>query len=76
MRRPSPKSARGVVTGGLTTAAAFFALLLAESGMVRELAVVAGTGILCELAAMLMLIPAILGLRQRRLDRKGGAEIP
>ncbi len=65
------KSGRGVVTGALTTAAAFYAMLLAESDIIRELAVVAGTGILCELAAMFILIPAMLGLRQKRLERKG-----
>jgi predicted RND superfamily exporter protein len=63
------KSGRGIVTGALTTAAAFFAMLLAQSDIVRELALVAGSGILCELAAMLILIPALLGLRQRRWDR-------
>ncbi len=67
-------SGRGIFTGALTTAAAFYALLLAESEMVRELAVVAGTGILCELAAMMLLIPAILGLREKRLERKGGSD--
>jgi len=65
------KSGRGIVTGGVTTAAAFFALLMAESEVVRELAVVAGAGILCELVAMLVLIPVLLGWRQRRLDRRG-----
>jgi len=65
------KSGRGIITGGLTTAAAFFALLMAESDMVRELAVVAGMGIFCELLAMLMLIPAILGWRQKRLTARG-----
>jgi predicted RND superfamily exporter protein len=68
------KSGRGIVTGGFTTAAAFFALLMAESDMVRELAVVAGMGIFCELLAMLMLIPAFLGWRNLRLLRKGKAD--
>ncbi|MDF1569394.1 MAG: MMPL family transporter [Spirochaetaceae bacterium] len=54
------KSGRGIVTGALTTAAAFFSMLLAESDIIRELAVVAGAGILCELAAMLLIIPALL----------------
>ena len=64
-------SGRGIITGAFTTAAAFFALLVAESDIIRELAVVAGMGILCELSAMLMIIPALLGLRQRRLEKKG-----
>lgn len=64
------KSGRGIITGALTTAAAFFALLMAKSDIIRELALVAGMGILCELIAMLLLIPALLGLRQQRLERR------
>ena len=65
------RSARGVVTGALTTAAAFYALLMADSQVIRELAVVAGTGILCELAAMFLLVPALLGFRNRRQEKRG-----
>ncbi len=65
------RNARGIITGGLTSAAAFFALLLAESAMLRELAVVAGLGIISELVAMLLLVPAILSWRNRRIERKG-----
>ncbi len=65
------KGGKGVITGGLTTAAAFYALLMAESDLVRELAVVAGTGILCELLAMILFIPAYLGWRNGRLVKKG-----
>lgn len=68
------KGGKGVITGALTTAAAFYALFMAESDLVRELAIVAGTGILCELLAMLMLIPAFLGWRQKRLNKKGKTE--
>jgi predicted RND superfamily exporter protein len=65
------KSGRGIITGAFTTAAAFFSMLLAQSDIIRELAVVAGSGILCELAAMLIIIPALLGLRNNRLERRG-----
>ncbi len=65
------KGGKGVITGALTTAAAFYALLMAESELVRELAVVAGTGILCELLAMFLFIPAFLGWRNRRLEKRG-----
>jgi predicted RND superfamily exporter protein len=67
LRRAGP----GILTGAFTTAAAFFALVISESQVIRELAIVAGGGILCELVAMLILVPAILGIRQRRLERKG-----
>ncbi len=65
------KSGRGIVTGALTTAAAFFALLMADSEMIRELGIVAGIGIICEMTVMFMVIPALLGWRQKRLERKG-----
>jgi len=68
------KSGSGVLTGALTTAIAFFALLVAESQVVKELGVIAGLGILCELAAMFILVPALLGLRNRRLSRRGRSE--
>ncbi len=63
------KSGRGIVTGALTTAAAFISLVVADSGMIRELAVVASAGILAELVAMFLLVPAIVGVRERRLIR-------
>ena len=67
------KSGRGIVIGAVTTAIAFFALLTAESGLVRELAVIAGAGIICELLAMIILLPALLAFRDawiRRNNRK------
>jgi predicted RND superfamily exporter protein len=68
------KSGSGILTGALTTAIAFFALTVAESEVVRELGLVAGMGILAELASMFILIPALLGLRARRLEKRGKAE--
>ena len=67
------KSGSGILTGALTTAVAFFALLVAESQVVKELGVVAGLGILSELAAMFILVPALLGLRNhlRQKRRRG-----
>lgn len=66
-------SGNGIVTGAVTTAVAFFALVVAESSLVRELGVVAGIGILSELAAMLLLVPAFLGLRADRIAKKESA---
>ncbi|MGV3605256.1 MAG: MMPL family transporter [Planctomycetaceae bacterium] len=51
----------GVLTGGITTAAAFFMAALTEFTGVRELGIVAGGGILlCVLATVIMLPPLIL----------------
>jgi len=64
------KSGRGIIIGALTTAAAFFAMLMADSEILKELGIVAGTGILAELISMLILIPALLGMRQKRLEKR------
>jgi len=65
------KSGSGILTGALTTAIAFFALVVAESQVVKELGVIAGLGILCELAAMFILVPALLGFRNHVLIKRG-----
>ncbi len=63
------KSGRSIAVGALTTAAAFFALLVADSELVFELAVVAGTGVLCELLAMLLVLPVLLSQRDRWISK-------
>ena len=68
------KSGSGILTGALTTAIAFFALMVAEADVVRELGIVAGLGILAELVSMFILIPALLGLHASRLARKKKGE--
>jgi len=70
------KTGAGVFMGALTTAVAFFMLVIAKSEVVKELGLVAGFGILCELAAMLLFIPALLGLRSSRLARRGKSAAP
>ena len=64
-------SGSGIITGGLTTAAAFLALSFSKTEMISELGIVAGMGILCEMSAMLMAIPPLLAVRHNRLLRKG-----
>jgi predicted RND superfamily exporter protein len=67
------KISDGLLTGALTTAAAFFSLNFAGTSMVRELGAVAGLGILSQLMAMILLIPALLGFRHWRKMRKAKA---
>lgn len=67
----------GIITGALTTAAAFFSLSFMETAMARELGIVAGIGIICQLAAMLLSTSTFLCLRERRAQRtKKGQSIP
>ncbi|MBN2655963.1 MAG: MMPL family transporter [Spirochaetales bacterium] len=74
MRQSLVKSGPGILTGGLTTATAFFALVLADTQMIRELGIVAGMGIVCELIAMILFIPPLLGFRDYRRTKKGKVE--
>ncbi len=68
------KSGSGVLLGALTSAVAFLMLMVSKTGFVNELGFVAGVGILCELLAMFILVPALLGLRNYRLTRKAKPE--
>jgi predicted RND superfamily exporter protein len=74
MRTSFRKSGPGILTGALTTAVAFFALVIAESEVVKELGFVAGTGIICEYMAMMLFIPALVGWRTHGLKKKGKKE--
>ncbi len=74
VRNSLRKSGTAVLTGALTTAVAFFVLVIARSEVVRELGFVAGFGILSEFLAMIILVPALLGFRNYRLSKKGKAE--
>jgi hypothetical protein len=56
----------GVLTGGLTTAAAFFALMIANTNGVFEFGAAAGAGVVLTLAAVFVTLPALLSLRERR----------
>ncbi len=55
----------GIVTGGLTTALAFFTATLTDFTGVAELGVVAGGGILLCVVAMLLVLPAAIYLGDR-----------
>ncbi|MCA9610700.1 MAG: MMPL family transporter, partial [Myxococcales bacterium] len=57
---------KAILTGGLTTAGAFGALLVTEHDAFRELGLVAGLGLLVVLGAVLFLTPALLTVGQRR----------
>jgi len=67
---------KGVFTGALTTAAAFFALVFSDTRGVMEFGVAAGSGVLLTLIAVFLAEPALLVLRERRFargDREHGA---
>jgi len=56
---------RAVILGCLTTAAAFFSYYFGETEGLHQLGVIGAAGMLCTLAAILVLLPALVTLRLR-----------
>ncbi len=70
------KSGKGILSGALTTACAFFTLTISSSRGMKEMGIVMGSGLLCILLVTFLLLPSLLVLRERRLEkrRKKGKE--
>ncbi|OQX84529.1 multidrug RND transporter [candidate division KSB1 bacterium 4484_87] len=64
------KSGGGVITGGLTTSAAFLTLIVSSSRGMKEMGLVTGFGLLAILVATFLILPIMLVLRERLVDRK------
>ncbi len=69
------RSGMGILTGALTTAAAFFSMLAGEMRGVQDLGFVSGVSIILALVAMLLVLPALLAiretLREKRAEKRG-----
>lgn len=59
------KTAPGVVTGALTTSAAFFCIVITSFQGLHNLGIIAGTGVIACLASTLILMPALMTLTER-----------
>ncbi len=57
-------SGPGILTGGLTTAAAFLALNISSLELLKELGTVMGFGIICTLLSVFWVLPAIIVLKK------------
>ncbi|KPJ72653.1 hypothetical protein AMJ52_05620 [candidate division TA06 bacterium DG_78] len=67
------RSGPGIITGALTTAAAFFALAISVTQGIKEMGIVLGIGIISAMLTTMFGLPAILIARERlitRLSRK------
>ncbi len=64
------KSGKGIITGALTTACAFLALLISQSRGMKEMGLVTAAGLLSVMLATFLLLPVLLVFRERRLDRR------
>jgi uncharacterized protein len=67
LQRAVGETGQAVITGAVTSAVAFFALMVAETKGVSEFGFCAGAGVLASLAAVLWILPALLA---RSADRK------
>ncbi|MGD8778729.1 MAG: MMPL family transporter [Ignavibacteria bacterium] len=61
------KSGKGIITGGITTSLAFFTLTVSSTAGVKELGIVAGSGVIFCMLSSIVVLPAILSLRDRLL---------
>ena len=69
MQQTLVRSGPGIVTGALTTAAAFFALIISATLGIKEMGVVLGIGIICAMVTTIVLLPAVLVARERFMSR-------
>ncbi len=69
MQETLVRSGSGIITGALTTAAAFFALAISVTQGIKEMGIVLGIGIICAMVTTMVLLPAILVAREKVLAR-------
>lgn len=63
------KSAGGILTGALTTALAFFTLMVSENQGMKEFGLVAGAGVIFCMLTSLVVLPALIVLHERIRNR-------
>jgi predicted RND superfamily exporter protein len=59
------RSGGGIITGALTTAAAFFTLMISVTRGIKEMGAVLGLGILCAMVVTIIGLPAFLSAMER-----------
>ncbi len=64
------ETGEGIFTGAITTAVAFYGLLFASFKGFQELGFVAGSGILCCLLSIYLVLPALMTIRARHAQAK------
>jgi hopanoid biosynthesis associated RND transporter like protein HpnN len=69
MEETLARSGSGIITGALTTAAAFFALAISVTQGIKEMGIVLGIGIISAMITTLVGLPAILVARERFISK-------
>ena len=75
LRATLNETGKGVITGALTTAIAFYTLMIADTKGIFEFGFCAGTGVLVTLLAVLWVLPALLAHKTSRTLQKSPASI-
>ncbi|MFC2113053.1 RND family transporter [Bacteroidota bacterium] len=73
MKSTMLKSGNGIITSGLTTASAFFTLMISNSRGMKEMGLMLGIGILACMVSTILVLPSVLVTREKissRLRRK------
>ncbi len=70
MRATLTKAGPGVITGALTTACAFLTLMISDSRGMSEFGLVAGGGLIACMLSAMILLPALLALRDRIMEKR------
>ncbi|MCF7885030.1 MAG: MMPL family transporter [Candidatus Marinimicrobia bacterium] len=65
IRETMQKAGTGIITGGITTAAAFLTLSIGRSAGMREFGLISGSGLLIILISTLITLPTLLILKER-----------
>lgn len=69
------KSGSGIITGGLTTACAFFTFMISNSRGIKELGLILGIGIISCMLSSLIVLPSILVTREKIMARLRKKEV-
>ena len=69
LRYTLQKSGLGIITGGFTTAAAFLTMVISRTEGLKEFGVVLGVGIVMTMIAAITVLPTLLVLHERILNK-------
>ena len=63
------RSGAGIVTGALTTAVAFFTIMISDSRGMKEMGFIAGEGVIMCMLVSIIVLPAMLVLHERIVEK-------
>jgi predicted RND superfamily exporter protein len=64
------KTGRGILTGAFTTSAVFFTLMISRTRGMSHMGLATGVGLLTVLCSTFFMLPSLLVLRERRIEKR------